>query len=233
MTVELTADIRTRLDAHLDAVEDALRRLRPHPRAAARHRRRPGGPDSRHARQLLRHAHAGRLGSGAPEARSTGSLRRKHSGHSFHFRGDSPSRSARPDASTSPCALFSHCDLGFVLIIVSLFALGANRSGAGVTLTRRTHPCPWRPLCPAIHVEPVPSPPAVMGAPHEQLGFGIMPCLGLSAVPLALAGTVLGWIAFFQIRSSLAWSRHGSGAIRWMFYPILLLGVLILRLTVH
>ena len=258
MTVEMTADVRTRLDAHLDAVEDALRasgRTREQRRGIvddleaqitdmlANCSATPALADLEAVLQKLDPPAAYREGTAAPAATA-----------SAPASGGAP-RPASPMALPQPPRVrYSRTAIwGFVLILVSLLPLILTAAVLVLAfwMTHRDAKAS-RPVAAAVSTIHVESPdrsvvidsgqtnavhmespdhrvvidaPNVMPAPMPKgaWGFGPLPCLGLLAAPLALAGTVLGWIAFFQIRASRGMIRGtGLALFDGLFYPVVI-----------
>jgi hypothetical protein len=223
MTVEMAADVRARLDAHLDAVEEALR-------ASGRTREQRRGIVDDLEAQILD------MLAGRSAAPSTADLEavlatvdppaayRETAAGSPGMPASPAQRPVNPvPVPLPPQRLqprYSRPAIwGFVLLVVSMAPVLLGVS-VGIYATN------------AMHND------FVMPFTREErhmfvsnLMSGLIPLLAVVAVPLALAGTVLGWVGFFQVRAS-------RGAVRGMglalfdgaFYPLLVMGVLMLRL---
>ena len=255
--MELPADVRARLDAHLEAVEEALRTS-----GRTREQRR-GIVDDLEAQ--ITDMLAAR--SPTPNLADLDAVL-KTLDPPTEYREDAPTRASAgaprpptpPAIQPPPRVRYSRTAIwGFALILVSLipifltamvlaFSASANYrrhtsvsdsiimpvrmatiqvespDRAVVVASARTHTIQLQsPNHPAAAAASMPGTSAVMGEIQNHMGFTWLPCLALLAAPLALAGTVLGWIAFFQIRASQGMVRGtGLALFDGLFYPVLL-----------
>ena len=80
-----------------------------------------------------------------------------------------------------------------------------------------------------------PGTPVYFSAGHSSTGtpaLGFLVCIGVLIGPLGLLGTILGWVAFAQIRNSGgAIVGKGLALFNGLFYPILTLVLLVIALA--
>lgn len=239
MTLELAAEVRERLDRHLDAVEAALQRTR-----RSREQRRGILDDletqildmlgKRSERPTVGDMEAVLAGLDPPAAYGEGST--------APFVMAVPSGAAQAPAPDRP--RYSRTAIaGLICILVSLLPmvlllpiLAYNATAA--VQPRRVAPTSNYVRNPVtgdlrqevIHLVPETG-AAVSALParpfRERLGH--MLCVLTLVGPLGLAGTVLGWIAFGQIKSSKGMIRgKGLALFDGLFYPVLILPMVLL-----
>jgi hypothetical protein len=238
MTLELDAEVRERLDRHLDAVEAALHRTR-----RSREQRRGIVDDletqildmlgRRSERPTLGDMEAVLAGLDPPAAYGEGSP------------GTVATPAVAAPAAASAAPRYSRTAIaGFICILVSLLPLVVvvlpllAYSAAGATQPTRVVSTGQYERDPAtgdlrqqvIHMAPE-SRAGVRATPQHSFRetLGQMLCVLTLVGPLGLAGTVLGWIAFGQIKSSKGMIQgKGMALFDGLFYPVLILPIFLL-----
>jgi hypothetical protein len=234
MPISLNPDVRARLDAHLDAVEDALIA------AGSSRERRRGVVDDLEAQitdmlaaksetptladleavlaTLDPPAAYGQSTAGAPPSAPP--------------RPVTPAPMARPRYSRTAiagliCILVSLIPLPIIAVLAFFMAAPSPAVPQQVQLSIRS--------ATTANVESARPPAAVEGptsqkspdaAYHQESAhsWSRLFCVLFLIGPLGLAGTVLGWIAFFQIRQSAGMLRGtGLALFDGLFYPGLVL----------
>jgi len=205
MTVELTADVRTRLDAHLDAVEDALRSTN------RTREQRSGIVDDLEAQILDVLAN----NSGVPTLADLDAVLQKLDPPAAYREGAAPLPAMPPQAPAVPPQpskpRYSRTAIwGLVVAIAGMLPV---LTGAAV----------WIYTVIFLHDQ------SIHEWNHQDRQFFVshiitpmMAIIAVFAVPLMLTATVLGWIAFFQIRSSRGTLRGtGLAIFDGLLYPVL------------
>ncbi len=247
MTPDLTPDVRQRLDAHLDAVEQALA-------ASGRSReQRRGIVDDLETQIMDMLAKQ----SAAPTVVDVETVLARLDPPGAYADVSTPSQSTSAPAVPvpQPTPRYSRIAIwGFVCIVLSLAPLPLLALVSFVKVsaggTRVSTPLPpqglqavplerssvtsvppssgvplERPLSPTMTPagpSAARSLPAPTGRPKEL--FGILSCMGILLIPLGLVGTILGWVAFAQIRHSKGGLRGiGLALFDGLFYPIIFL----------
>ena len=247
MTLELTPDVRQRLDAHLDAVEQALSAAR-----KSRQQRR-GIVDDLEA-QIM-----DMLGgkSESPTLPDLEEVLAKLDPPSAYGEGSNRAAAAGPGMAAAPTTSPARMPVaarpryskvaiaGLICILLSLLPVSVLAVMAGL-LGYQTRAMPMTPVVvpnaapvPRVSVESSPRAPGDMSSPTSRpvliVGPGIRTtsvparpswsmaaCVLVLLGPLGLAGTVLGWIAFGQIRASHGMLRGtGLALFDGLFYPVL------------
>jgi hypothetical protein len=229
MTLELSADVRKRLDAHLDAVEQALS-------ASGRSREQRRGIVDDLEAQILDML-AGK--SATPALGDLDAVLAKLDPPAAYGEGAGRPNAPLPRVPTVPARpRYARTAIwGLVCILLSLLPVPVLAVGAFFVFSQHTTSPAFSGRAQVQNQSTV-SPERAMAeppafAPRENSvpfwrifgNFGL--CMFALVGPLALAGTVLGWIAFGQIRGSGGMLRGtGLALFDGLFYPaaILLMG---------
>jgi hypothetical protein len=237
MTVELSAEARARLDGHLDEVEKALM---------------AGGRSREQRRAVVDDLEAQILDmlakrSAAPTLGDMNEVLAQVDPPSAYSEG-APREGAAPDASKPVMAAAVKAQerprysgfaiAGFVCILVSLIPVLFVVPVVAAKTAQRP-PLQERVMVPTSNFirDPVTgerkqemievAPEMNQRAPAPEAGraiLGSLICVIVPLGPLALAGTVFGWIAYGQIRRSNGMIRgKGLALFDGLFYPVLLL----------
>jgi hypothetical protein len=237
MTMALNADVRAKLDAHLDAVERALIA------AGSSRERRRGVVDDLEA-QIMDMLAAksemptvGDLEDVLTKLDPPGAYGQAASGEpvraAMPVMGPMPGAVARPRYSRAAvaglvCVLTSLLPLPLILVLALVLV---SRAHAVVPAVRPANVQAATGSASATGPESttaVAAPAARRAGPTWGNLLGVDGCIALMLAPLGLAGTILGWIAFFQIRASAGMLRgRGLALFDGLFYPVLVVLLLV------
>lgn len=241
MPLSLTPDLRAKLDAHLDAVEKALIA------AGSSRERRRGVLDDLEA-QILDML-AGK--SDHPTLPDLDAVLATLDPPAAYAQTPAGDPLVPPTPPTPPKPRYSRTAIwGFYCILISLLPLPLILMMvffyfSSIHPSSHTYSSGMRPVELAI----ITTGPQSLSATTTPLSiltvgsglgslFGFDGCILLIMFPFGLLGTVLGWVAFFQIRHSHGLLRGiGLALFDGMFYPtiviLLLLVTVILRLSIR
>ena len=227
MTIELRADARARLDQHLDEVEKAL------VEAGRSREQRRGVVDDLEAQILDMLAKR----SEAPTLAEVNEVLKGLDPPAAYV--DAPGTAApapSPGVLAAPrysglaiagfvCILLSLIPLGVAMVVALYTAKAAPREAVGVKVPiaqyeRDPVSGNWRQN--VVEMAPDPGGRGAAPAPSAEYSMGGLLCVIIPVGPLALAGTVLGWIAFVGIRKSNGMVKGmGLALFDGLFYPVL------------